>query len=124
MADGFDIDMSGLNTITRRLEAESLVAVRKASQVVRASALRVVATAQQFVPVDTGATKSSIFAQAAGGGAMASGTTDVTIGPTTSYAPYLEWGTSRMAPFAFMGPALDRETPGFLEAVAQIPGLL
>lgn len=118
MADGFDIDLKGLNTVTAAMAAHSFAALAAGGQVVKASAQRIVSTAQAFVPVDTGTTKSSIHATIAGGGLEAE------IGPTTSYAPFLEFGTSRMAPRAFMGPALDRETPGFVEAISQIPGLL
>lgn len=123
MADSFELDMAELNTIQVALDVGSLAALRKGSEVVRSTAQRIVATAQQLVPVDTSTTKNSIHASAAGGAPMASGTLDVEIGPTTSYAPHLEYGTIHMAPYAFMGPALDRETPGFVEAVSQIPGL-
>lgn len=119
MADGIDLDFEGLNTLSLALAIESGRALARAGLVVRASAQRVVSTAQQLVPVDTGATKGSIHATTRQNGFDL----EAQIGPTTEYAPYLEYGTVRMAPHAFMGPALDRETPGFVAAIGQIAGL-
>lgn len=39
------------------------------------------------------------------------------IGPTTNYAIYGEFGTSRMAARPFARPALDAEKPHFLQAL-------
>jgi hypothetical protein len=36
------------------------------------------------------------------------------------YGPDVEFGTVNMAPYAYMGPALDRHTPGFLAALALV----
>jgi HK97 gp10 family phage protein len=118
MTDRIDIDIEGLNTVVASMALHSVAAISKGQELVRASAQRVVATSQQLVPVDTAATRNSIHATPTDGGLGAE------IGPTTSYAPYLEFGTVKMAPRAFMGPALDRETPGFIEGAAQIPDLL
>lgn len=47
------------------------------------------------------------------------------IGPTASYGVWLEEGTSQMPPRPYMGPALDRNTPPFVQAMEQIAdGLL
>jgi len=40
------------------------------------------------------------------------------IGPTTDYAIYGEYGTRHMAPRPFAGPALAAEKPQFLKALA------
>lgn len=93
--------------------AQAALAVRKAAHDVEAEAKR-------LVPVDTGATRNSIGTDFTGDGR--NGTMTATIGPTTNYAPYLEFGTRRMAPRAFMGPALDRVGPEFSAAIAQIGG--
>ncbi len=114
MADGIHIDIDGIVPVVAALTDHSVAAVAKGQLVVRAAAEKVVATAQQLVPVDTGATKGSIHATILHAG------TEAEIGPTTSYAPYLEFGTVKMSPRAFMGPALDHETPGFLAAVEAI----
>lgn len=124
MADSFSIDVEGLNTLAVELEVHTGTALFKGSEVVRGSAQRVVATAQQLVPVDTGATKGSIHASGPNGAPFTLRSVEAEIGPTTEYAPHLEYGTVDMAPHAFMGPALDRESPDFVAALEQIPGLL
>jgi len=67
--------------------------------------------------VDTGALRNSIGTNVTGLSAE--------IGPTVNYAPYQEYGTSRMAAHPYMGPAADEVTPGFVSAMEQIgKGLL
>src|SRR3990167_3069724 len=65
--------------------------------VLKLAAFNIQATSRQLVPVDTGATKNSIqpdFSQLAN--------LQVSIGPSTHYAPYLEFGTRYMAARPFM----------------------
>jgi len=64
--------------------------------------------------VDTGDTRSSIF--------VSPGTPSFTqqIGPTTEYAPFIEFGTRYMSARPFMIPALEKEAPRFEEALEQI----
>ncbi len=110
------IDFSELNQFTHRLETATGQLDNRARGAVRKTAFDIVATAQRFVPVDTGATKNSIYATFAGNAAYA----QADIGPTTAYAPHLEYGTVRMAAHAFMGPALDRHAPDLARALGQI----
>lgn len=65
--------------------------------------------AQAFAPVDTGFLRNSIGWEARG--------LEGEFGATADYAPYVEGGTSRMAPRAFVGPAFDRVQPGFMTAI-------
>tara|TARA_R110000765_G_scaffold383073_2_gene474338 strand:+ start:343 stop:741 length:399 start_codon:yes stop_codon:yes gene_type:complete len=62
--------------------------------------------------VDTGATRLSIF--------VSPGTPSFSqhIGPTTEYAPFIEFGTRYMAARAFMIPTLEKEAPRFKEALS------
>lgn len=87
--------------------------------VVKAAAFQVEATGKLFCPVDTGHLKSTIgppnFSGDGRGGAM-----EAEISATARYAIYVEFGTRNMAPHAFMGPALDRVSPGFVAAVYAI----
>lgn len=112
--DGID----DLNTLAVTLERTSGQVGHKAAAVVRANAHQVEALGKQFSPFKTGMTRNSIGADFTGDGRFA--TFEAQIGPTTSYAPFLEFGTSRMPPHAFMGPALDRVSPDFFAAMAQV----
>jgi HK97 gp10 family phage protein len=65
--------------------------------------------AKVFAAVDTGNMRDSISSTVTGlSGEM---------GPTAEYAPFVEDGTSDQAPQAFVGPAFDRNVPGFVTAV-------
>ena len=118
-------DWSEVRALAADLSKAGLGAARKAQQVVAKAAADVqrtgAATAQQlFKPppegASTGATANSIGVDLEDGGLAAS------IGPTTSYAPYLEFGTRRMSPRPFMGPALDAVEPSFTAAMEQLGG--
>lgn len=43
-----------------------------------------------------------------------------TVGTNTEYAPYLEFGTHRMAPRPFMGPAFERAKPEFEKGLKEL----
>lgn len=113
MFDGID----DLNRLAADLAAAGPQAAAQASVVVHKTAMDIEATAKVLAPVDTGATMNSIGYDVEPGNDIS-----VVIGPTTHYAPYLEFGTSRMAPHGFMGPALDRHTPSFVAAMTAIGG--
>lgn len=81
---------------------------------VQKTAHDVEATAKTFAPVDTGNLRGSIGVDSLRGGLTA------VVGPTASYAPYVEFGTAWMAPQAFMGPALDRHGAELVSALGQI----
>ena len=89
---------------------------RKAQKVVAKTAHDIEADAKSLAPVDTGALRNSISATIAIGGLSAE------IGPTVHYAPYLEYGTRRMPPQPYMGPAADRRAEAFVQAVEQLGG--
>lgn len=88
---------------------------KRAQLVTRKTALDIVRDAkaiahQKFSPEATGATANSISHTYVG-------PMEVEIGPTTYYAPFVENGTSRMAPKPFMGPAADRNEDAFVRAM-------
>lgn len=64
-------------------------------------------------PVDTGALRNSIGTSNAGRFAR-------DIGPTVNYGMFVEYGTSRMGPQPFMGPALEAARPSFEQAIAEL----
>jgi HK97 gp10 family phage protein len=115
MAD--EIDISGiedLNKLAVDMGNVGARATKDAGQVVAKYAYAVEGMGKAFCPVDTGNLRNGIST------ALSPSRLSAEIGPTASYAPFVEFGTSRMAPHAFMGPALDIQTPGFVAALEAI----
>jgi HK97 gp10 family phage protein len=103
--------ISGLNRLEVDLGEASAEVAARASSVVRAAGQMVVRDAQAMAPVDTGALRASISVDYGNGGMS------FEAGPTVSYGKFVEQGTSRMAPHAFLGPAFDRNVPGAVTAL-------
>lgn len=82
--------------------------------VVRKSAFDVERFAKADAAVDTGFMRNSITTEIETNNSRVYGAT-VTAG--ADYSAFVEFGTSRMAPQPFMGPALARVEPGFLAAL-------
>lgn len=122
MADDFIVKMNELNTLALRLGGAGFTAPRKAGFAIAKTAHDIEATSKTFVPVDTGATKNSIHVATPDGHALDGTSVNpaAEIGPTTHYAPHLEYGTVKMAPHAFMGPALDRHAPDLAKALGTL----
>lgn len=119
MGSGVSFDGSELN----RLSADLTKAAGKVGPlvqvVIRKAAIDIEATAKAFVPVDTGNLKNSIGhsdLRTVG----QSGVMEVEIGPTANYGAFVEFGTSRQGPAAFMGPAFDRHSGPFGDALEQL----
>ncbi|MFJ2298155.1 HK97-gp10 family putative phage morphogenesis protein [Oerskovia paurometabola] len=117
----FSIDASELNALAADLSNVAGKIGPKVQTVMRKTARDIEADAKAFAPVDTGNLRSTIGhsdLRTVG----QSGTLEVEIGPTANYGVFVEFGTSRMAPRAFMGPAFDRRSPGFVSALEDIVG--
>lgn len=99
-----------------RLEGLADTLVPRASAVVRKVAFDTEADAKALAPVDTGMLRNSVTTAVMGDGLTAA------VVATASYAFWVETGTSRQAPQPFMGPATDRNTPLFHEAMSQLGG--
>ena len=69
----------------------------------------------EWPAVDTGATMNSINARPDDSEELS-----WKIGPSTEYAPFIEYGTIYMRARPFMTPALESEAPRFVEAMRQI----
>jgi HK97 gp10 family phage protein len=112
----YTVDVSELNRLVIDLGRLGDEAAHVARIAVRKTAADIKATAQAIVPVDTGNLRSSITfeTRVTGHGATAE------IGPSASYGGFVEFGTSRMGPHAYMGPALDRHGWQMEEAAGQI----
>lgn len=105
-----------LNTLSADLTRAGLVTAHKASKAVQKTGMDLVHDAQAFCPVDTGNLRSSIGVDFDGDGL------GFEAGPTANYGGYVEFGTSRMAPHAYMGPAFDRQAPAFVAAAEELGG--
>lgn len=92
------------------------------AQVVRRTAAAVERDAKMLAPVDTGNLRNSIGTSMAGGAGAASVAAEV--GPTANYGAYVEYGTSRMAPQPYLGPALDRHEQPFVDALGKLGNIL
>lgn len=113
------IDAAGFRKLTADLSKAPRAVGNGAQVVVRKSLVDGVAAAKNRVPVDTGNLKGSIGhsdLRTVG----STGSIGGEFGPTAEYGPYVELGTSRMAPQPYMGPAADLITPAFEQAMAQL----
>lgn len=111
MADDLMALARDLNAALRDVEARAAAVLGKtASDIVR--------DAQQRAPVDTGFLRNSISAGDVT--KPAPGSLRVEVGPSASYGAFVEYGTSRMAPRPFLGPASDAHVPRFEAAVEQL----
>lgn len=109
----------GIDELSYDLGKGSQVVGKMAQVAIRKTAKDIEANAKQIAPVDTGNLKNSIGTsdlRTVG----TSGSLYVEIGPTANYAPYVEFGTSRQAPQAFMGPSLDRHSGNFEKAMEML----
>lgn len=102
-----------LQSASRKAENQARVVVRKTAFDISRDAKAI--AHQKFSDKATGATANSIAPRFVG-------PLEVEIGPSTYYAVFVEFGTSRMAAKPFMGPAADRHEGPFAEAMAAIAG--
>lgn len=112
-----EIDASGFRELAASFTQGAASVGPAAQMAVRKTALDVEKDAKALAPVDTGNLKGSIGhsdLRTVG----QSGSLEALVGPTADYGVHLEFGTSRMAPQPFMGPALDRQAPAFEQAMA------
>lgn len=113
------VDFEGigeLNQVAAELRASSASAEYDGMKALRSAAYAIQANAMLIVPVDTGTLRASISVSFHGG-ISAGGWITAEIGPEVHYGRYVEWGTSRQAPQAFMGPSLDRIAPVYVAAI-------
>lgn len=113
------IDVSEVRALGARLSNAGRRVGAEASQLLRVTAFRIQADAQALAPVDTGFLKSSISPPTFTGNGNA-GIMTAEIGPTAEYGIYQEYGTSTQPGQPFMGPAFDRQVPGFTAALADL----
>lgn len=115
---GVTLDTSQARALGSRVATAGPRIGAAGAAVLRRTASAIEADAKSLAPVDTGALRSSISASFEGDGR--NGSMSAEIGPTVEYGVYQEFGTSTQSGTPFMGPAFDRQAPGFAEALAQI----
>lgn len=105
-----------LHRLAQDFEESGRRARTLAERAVRKTALDVSATAKSIAPVDTGNLKNSI------GMTVTSTADEITaeVGPTAHYGVFLEYGTSRMAPQPYLGPAFDKHISQLEDALQVI----
>lgn len=114
----------GLDELVVGLESEAALAPSRARVVVQDTAKKVTETMKQMAPVDEGELRDSITysTKLFGSGAKGAGA-EAEIGPeaTRDGYPYpiaVEYGTSKMAPEPYAGPALDKHADEFVQGIA------
>lgn len=107
-------DTSELRSLSRDLAGAGDRAVRRTFTALDKGAHAIEAGGKSRAPVDTGNLRASISAEQVVATDEAS---EWHVGPTASYGVYVELGTSRMPPQAYMGPATDQVEPGLTAAL-------
>lgn len=113
---GVTIDTSQARALGARVAGNGARLGAQGSAVLRRTALAIEADAKVLAPVDTGDLEASISTTFTGDGRSTGITAE--IGPTVEYGIYQEYGTSTQPGKPFMGPAFDRQAPGFTAALA------
>lgn len=105
-----------LRTLATSLTAAGAQSQGDARMLIARFASAIESDAKGLAPVDTGALRSSIITSIVDSGVSV----QAEIGPTVEYGVYQELGTSTQAGTPFMGPAFDRNLPGFQTASAAL----
>ena len=121
----FRIDVSDVNRLAATIETKTQRVGADAAAVVRKGALNVKTDARRLISglAHAPAYPYSIGYDVEGDGRF--GAIAAEIGPDKAKTQgalgnILEYGTVNNAPFAHLGPALDREAPGFEKALADL----
>jgi|TARA_R110002020_G_scaffold21850_9_gene74082 HK97 gp10 family phage protein len=83
------------------------------NDVIQVAARNIESRAKQLVPRKTGATANSIEARP-------QGEMEWRVGPTTDYAPFLEFGTVYMKERPYLIPSAEHERPRVSKAVTEL----
>lgn len=105
----FHVDMGRID-----FSAAGVRAVAAASSAIRETAFAIEAKSKMICPVDTGNLRGSI--------STTTGHLSAEIGPTAEYGHFVEYGTSRMRPQPYMGPAADSELPLLEQRIDRLLG--
>ena len=104
------LDLQGVEHTVDRVIEISAKARKKVAEQINKSALNIQLGAKQRCPVRTGALRNSITVDFYG-------EMSAQIGPHMPYAPYVEFGTRKMAAQPYLFPAFEEERPKFEEGL-------
>jgi HK97 gp10 family phage protein len=113
-----EFQITGLNEVVRDLSNAGRSIKGRAAIVTEKSIDDITSTMKSIVPVNEGDTRDSITGEVIEEAGRVVGIS----GPTTRHAPFLEWGTSVMPPYAFAGPSLDRHSGDYVRDLEQEAG--
>jgi len=108
------VNVSDLDRLARDLTKAADRIEAGLPAIIAKTTLDIEADAKKIVPVDTGNLKNSITSDIDGPHGE--------VGPTASYGAYVEYGTARMAPQPYMGPAADKRIKIMNRAVDKLIG--
>lgn len=111
-----------VRALARVLDMTDTRVRRGAKDAVRKAAFAVERGAKLRAPVDTGTLRSSINTTLFGSGLGADDTIGAEVGPEASYGVHVEYGTWKMEPQPFLGPAFDEVEPSFAAALEDLGG--
>lgn len=112
------IDASELTNFAHELKAHVAKHPAMAKAIVKKTAKDIEASAKAIAPVDTGNLRNSI--KTSDLRTVSQSAPSAEVRASAIYAQYLEFGTSRMAPQPFMGPAASKHEPAFLKAMEEL----
>lgn len=108
------VDATGVTHLRQAIEKIGPRVRKEAGVAVRTRAHDIENLAKQNVPVDTGYLKSTI--------GVALGVDDLVavVGASANYAAFVEYGTAKMSPRPYLGPAFEAVRPAFEADIAAI----
>ena len=112
------IDASEVRELAVALAAEAKRVGREAATAIRSRATDLQRRAETLAPRRTGDLARSITVEHKGMGNSAS--MSASIGPTARHGRFQEFGTAKMRPQPFMGPALDEVGPKLADDIDRI----
>lgn len=120
-------DFSELDELAADLSKAGIRVALRTPAVVRGVAQRVQQTAREFAPGAHGGTAKHYPQSITIDVTIGAGSVTAEIGPDKNLPQgalgnIFEYGTSRHAPHAHLGPALDRESPHFARLIADLGG--
>ena len=108
-------DASELHALAADLRRQAAAIAAKADMTTRAHGLQAVAIVQSNAPVKTGAHRAGI-------GMDVLGLAHVEVGASSEYAPYLEYGTYKMAARPRIIPGVESVVPAWITALEALGG--